>query len=176
MIGKPCFLPCFEYMHPFLLQSFLYGFKTALWVAVLGPISIFLPLFPLRLCWDEHFRAKGWVWLEAVRMGKRPWGALGALRTWVHVALPRAPLHSQLYLGQARQLLAIECGKNFPFSFYRLSLLPTAPLLFKSLFSTISFWCAFNLNFKRQLPLPSPHPPRPNSSLYSIPKSVAVKT
>lgn len=122
MIGKPYFLPCFEYMHLFYCKTSCYGFRAALWAAVFGSISIFLSLFSLCLCWDKHFKVKGQVWAEVVRMDKRLGRPLETLRSQVHVAFARAPFTPSLLwdkLGNSH--LSKIWWRNCPFSFYSLS-------------------------------------------------------
>lgn len=93
-------------------------------------------------------RPWGWGW---------GWGSPGNPEETCVCGPQKGSLHSRLTLGQARQLLAVKCWRNRHFLFYSLFCLFVC-FSFKTVFSTISFWCVFNLNFKHHFsPYLTPH-------------------
>lgn len=154
MIGKPCFLPCFEYVHSFLLQSFLLWFQScslsgSFWPYRHFPLPVSPPSLPglARSCEDGED-------------GEEAGGSPGDPEEMGACGPRKGSLRSRLTLGQARQPLAMICWKDCPFSFYSLKhyFLPfpfVVPLTLSD-----SFFFFFFI---------------PNSSFYSLPKSVAVK-
>ena len=150
MTGKPCFLPSFELSAFMFLQSFLLWFQSCSLSGSFWPYQHFpLPVSPPPLLrWALSSQGPGLA--RGCEHGEGAGGSPGDPEEMSACGPHKGSLHSQLALTQVRQPLAIKCWRNCPFSFYSL-VAWIFFFLFKSLFSTIFFWCVFNLNFKCQL-------------------------
>lgn len=104
MIGKPCFLPCFEYLHSFLLQSFLLWFQSCSLSGSFRPYQHFtFHVSPPSLL------SQGPGLARSSEDEEEAGGSPGDPEEMGACGPRKGSFHSKLALGQARQLLAIKC-------------------------------------------------------------------